>query len=139
MFIQYFNKMIDLNLIYAVVWASNDKQKYGHKVFKDLIEKWFKAIAINPNEKNDILWEKVYSSLPDYVWKIDVVIFVVPPIITLEILKKMNFEDSASKNRLEIKTVRFQPWSENEDVIEFCKKNKIEYISNACIMIQNNK
>jgi len=67
--------MIDPKLTYAVVWASNNTEKYWYKVFKDLIEKWFNAIAINPNE-NEIFWKTSYSTLSDYNWKIDVAIFV---------------------------------------------------------------
>jgi predicted CoA-binding protein len=130
--------MIDPNLTYAVVWASNNTDKYGYKVFKDLIDKWFNTIAINPKEI-EILWKRVYPTLPDYQWTIDIVIFVVPAFITLKILKKMNKKNSESKNRLNIKSIRFQPWSENDDVIQFCKNNNIEYIANACIMIQSNK
>ena len=128
--------MIDPNLTYAVIWASNNTDKYGYKVFKDLIEKWFKAVAINPNEKDKILWQEIYSTLLDYYnkhWDADIAIFVVPPVITLEILKKIK----QSKN-IKIKSMRFQPWAENEDVINFCKENNIDFISNSCIMIQSN-
>ncbi len=124
--------MIDPKLTYAVVWASNNTDKYGYKVFKDLIDKGFKAIAINPNE-SEILWKEVYSTLLDYYDKygnIDIAIFVVPPVITLEILKKIK--------TIKIKSMRFQPWAESEDVINFCKKNNIDFISNSCIMIQSN-
>ncbi len=122
--------MIDPKLTYAVVWASNNTEKYWYKVFKDLTEKWFDAIAINPNEEN-VLWKKVYSTLSDFEWKIDVAIFVLSPKFSLPVLEEV-------KN-LWIKKVWFQPWAENNDCIEFCKKNNIEYIANACIMIQSNK
>ena len=123
------NKMIDPKLTYAVVWASNNTDKYGYKVFKDLIDKWFKAIAINPNE-SEILWDTVYSTLSDYDKKIDIAIFVLPPKVGIKILEDIK--------KLDIKTVWFQPGAENEEVIEFCKKNNIDFISNSCIMIQSN-
>lgn len=130
--------MIKPELTYAVIWASNNTEKYWYKVFKDLLEKWFKVIAINPKEK-EILWQKVYSTLPNYNWNIDIVIFVVPPQITLEILKKMAMQNSASKNILWVQSVWFQPGASDDKCIEFCKNNKIDYISDACIMIQSNK
>ena len=128
--------MIDPKLTYAVIWASNNTEKYWYKVFKDLIEKWFKAIAINPNEVNTILWQEVYPTLLDYYnknWNVDIAIFVVPPKITLEILKKI-----VKWNNLNIKSMWFQPWSESKDVISFCKENNIDFIANSCIMIQSN-
>ena len=128
--------MIDPNLTYAVIWASNNTEKYWYKVFKDLTEKWFKAVAINPNEKDKILWKEVYPTLLDYYNKhgnIDIAIFVVPPAVTLEILKKI-----VKSKKINIKSMRFQPWAESDDVINFCKKNHIDFIANSCIMIQSN-
>lgn len=120
--------MIDPKLTYAVVWASNNKDKYGYKVFKDLIDKWFKAIAINPSE-NKILWEQVYSTLSNYNQKIDIAIFVLPPKIGIKVLEDVK--------KLDIKQVWFQPWVEDNKTIDYCKKNNIEYIANSCIMIQS--
>lgn len=122
--------MIDPNLTYAVIWASNNTDKYWYKVFKDLLDKWFKVVAINPN-KNEILGKISYSTLSDYDWKIDVAIFVLSPKFSLPILEE--------GKKLWIKKVWFQPWSESDEAIDFCKNNWIEYISNSCIMIQNNK
>jgi predicted CoA-binding protein len=122
--------MIDPKLTYAVLWASNNTGKYGYKVFKDLIEKWFNAIAINPKEKK-ILWKNAYSTLSEFKWKINVAIFVLSPKFSLPILEEVK--------KLWIERVWFQPWSESNEAIDFCKKNNIEYIVNACIMIQSNK
>lgn len=121
--------MIDKNLTYAVIWASNNTEKYGYKVFKDLIEKWFNAIAINPKE-DEILWKKTYSTLSDFDGKIDVLIFVLDPKIAFEILK------NEVKN-LWIQKVWFQPWAESEESISWCQENQIDYIANACIMINS--
>lgn len=120
--------MIDPKLTYAVIWASNNVQKYWYKVFKNLIDKWFKAIAINPNEKK-IYWQKSYSSLWEFDWKIDLAIFVLPAKFSLAILK--------DAKKLLIKKVWFQPWAESDELIKYCEKNNIEYIANACIMIQS--
>lgn len=122
--------MIDKSLVYAVVWASNDENKYGHKVFRDLLENDYHVIAINPHEK-EILGEKVYPTLTEYRQKIDIVIFVVPPKVTELILREVL--------ELKISHVRMQPWSESEDAILFCEKNNISCTHNACIMVQRQK
>ncbi|MCX6822982.1 MAG: CoA-binding protein [candidate division SR1 bacterium] len=119
--------MIDKNLTYAVVGASNDENKYGHKVFLDLLQNGFHVIAINPNEK-EILGEKVYATLTDFGKEIDVVIFVVPPKVTEMVLEEVL--------QLKIFQVRMQPGSESEDAISFCKENNITCTHDACIMIQ---
>ncbi|MCD6109147.1 CoA-binding protein [bacterium] len=122
--------MIDKTLTYAVVGASNNPEKYGYKVLKDLKNAGYKAIPINPHE-DEILGLKSYGTLAESPVKIDVVIFVVPPGVTEEVLK--------SVKKLGIKQVWMQPGSESEKAIEFCKQNGINHTANACIMIERTK
>ncbi len=134
-FYQTILDMINKSFTYAVVWASNDTEKYGHKVFKDLLDAWYKVIATNPNEPNKILDQKVYPTLSDYTQQennsIDVCIFVVPPQVTEKILEEVK--------ELWIQNVRMQPWAESEQAIQFCKTNNIKYTSSSCIMIQRSR
>lgn len=119
--------MINKDFRYAVVGASNNEEKYGYTVFNDLIQWWYKVIAINPKEK-EILWTKVYTTLSDYVGVIDVVIFVVPPKVTEMVLEEVRM--------LWIRNVWMQPWSESETAIAYCAQNWIACTHDACIMIQ---
>ena len=119
--------MINKNFFYGVVGASNNKEKYGYKVFKDLLDAWYKVVPIHPSEKI-ILGEKVYSTLSESKKKFDVVIFITQPSITEKILEEVK--------TLWIKNVRLQPGAQSDTAIDFCKKNNIECIHNACIMIQ---
>lgn len=122
--------MINKKFLYAVVGASNNTEKYGYKVFKDLLEAEYKVVPINPNEKI-ILGKETYSTLSEVQKNIDVVIFVTQPEITEKILEEVK--------TLGIKNVRLQPGSENDAAITFCKKNNIECTHNACIMIQRKR
>lgn len=120
--------MINKKYRYALVGASNNPEKYGFKVFKNLLEKWYLVFPINPKEK-EILGEVVFEDLISLKekWNIDVVIFITPPPISLKIL--------ATVKELEIKKVWFQPWANDEACLEFCKKNNIEATHDACMMI----
>ncbi|MFA6256419.1 MAG: CoA-binding protein [Candidatus Absconditabacterales bacterium] len=122
--------MINKDFLYAVVGASNNKKKYGYKVFKDLLDAGYKVLPINPTEK-EILGEKVYTNLSDVKEKIDGAIFVTQPIVTQKVLKEVK--------TLGIKNVWLQPGSQSDAAIEFCKKNTIECVHDACIMIQRKK
>ena len=122
--------MINKKFLYAVVGASNNKEKYGYKVFKDLLDSGYKVIRINPGEKK-ILGEKVYPTLSNVKKKIDIVIFVTQPKITEKILEDIKI--------LEIQNVWLQPGAQSDAAIQFCKKNNIECIHDACIMIQRKK
>ncbi len=119
--------MINKNLTYAVVGASNNLEKYGYQVFKDLLQAGFRVIPINP-KLGKILEEKVYPTLSAYKQKIDLVIFVVPPVITQKVLKEVN--------NLKIKKVWLQPGSESSAAIEFCRQHKIDCVHGACIMFE---
>ena len=119
--------MINKKYLYGIVGASRNQEKYGFKVLKDLLDAGYKVIPINPHTQ-EILGLKTYSSLKDVQEKIDVAIFVVPPLITLKILEEVL--------ALEIKKVWMQPGSESEEALKYCQEHKIECISGACIMIK---
>lgn len=119
--------MITKDKIIAVVGASNNPRKYGYKVVADLISKDYNVIPINPREEK-IFGIQAFSSLKKVKTKIDWVVFVVPPKIGERILIDVK--------KLKIPSVWMQPGSESNKTIEFCKKNRINCVHNACIMIQ---
>ncbi len=118
--------MIDKKYTYAVVGASRDKSKYGFKVLKDLIDNGYKAVPVNPKAEK-ILNLKVYPDLLSIDKKIDVAVMVVPPKIVLGVLRQVKF--------LKINKVWLQPGSESKEALDFCAKNNIKCMHNACIML----
>ncbi len=110
---------------YAIVGASSNQDKYGYKILEALKQVNFKAMPINPNE-SEILGIKVYESLNQIKKTIDVVDFVVPPKITLQVLEIVK--------QLGIKKVWFQPGSYDSKCESFCKKNKIQYLKDFCLL-----
>ena len=128
--------MINQDYTYAIIGASNNEEKYGNKILKDLLNKKFNLIPINPKEK-EILGLNCYATLSEFYENknkenksIDVVIFVVPPKITEKILFEVK--------KLNINKVWMQPGSESEKAINFCKENNLEIIYNSCIMVKTN-
>lgn len=116
---------INKNDTYAIVGASNNQEKFGYKVMKDLQEKGFKVVPINLKEQK-ILGEKVYPNLSAYPEKIDVVVFIVPPQIARQILPEVV--------KLGIKKVWFQPGSESPESSQFCLEHDLLESKNACLM-----
>ncbi|GAB4161887.1 MAG: CoA-binding protein [Candidatus Dojkabacteria bacterium] len=119
--------MIDKNLTYAVIGASFNPEKYGHRVFKDLLEAGYKVIPINP-KKGILLEQQVYATVSEYADIIDVAVFVVPPEITLQVLEEVYAKG--------IKRVWMQPGSESEKAKARCQELGIEFVAEACIMVQ---
>lgn len=92
--------MINKDFLYAVVGASNNEEKYGYKVFKDLLEGGYHVIPVNPTEKK-ILGQQVSPTLSATEKKIDVAIFVTQPAVTEKVLNDVK--------ELKIQKVRMQP------------------------------
>lgn len=113
-----------------LIWASNNKEKYGNKILKFLIKKNYEIIPINPKEK-EIEWIKTHKILKTVPKNFDIVNFIVPPKITLQILQKYT-------KLLKNKKIWIQPWAENDEVKNFLKENNFSnYITNSCIMIKD--
>ena len=122
--------MINKDFTYAIVGASNNEFKYGHRVLKDLSTAGYKVVPINLHEQ-EILGLKAYAKLSDYPGKFDVVDFVVPPAATEVVLKEAK--------QLGITKVWLQPGSESQAAIDFCQANGIDCIHDMCIMVQRRK
>ncbi|MBU2530997.1 MAG: CoA-binding protein [Elusimicrobia bacterium] len=113
------------NLI-VILGVSDNTDKYGYKIFKDLLEAGYKIKGINP-KGGQALSHTIYKNLEELDEKPDLVITVVKPEITLETVKKCSGMD--------IKKIWMQPGSESDQAIAEAKKLGMEVVSNACFMI----
>lgn len=113
----------------ALIWASNNPEKYGNKIMKDLISKWHTVYPINPKEDN-IEWVKAFRNLESLNQDFEIANFVIPPNITLETIKQY-------KDKLLDKKIWCQPWASNDEVKDYLEKNWFkDFITDSCIMIQ---
>jgi len=122
--------MIDKNLNYAIIGATNNQEKYGYKVLMDLHQAGYKVIPVNP-KGGEIAGLKVFPNLSSITEKVDVVIFVVPPAVTAEVLPQV--KDKGILN------VWMQPGSESEQAIKYCQDIGLQYVVKACIMVEKNR
>ena len=113
------------NLI-VIMGVSNNTEKYGYKIFKDLLDAGYKIKGINP-KGGEVLGHNIYKTIEEIDEKPDLVITVVKPEITLQAVKKCG--------QLNIKKIWMQPGSESEEAINEAKKLNMEVVSNACFMI----
>lgn len=120
------SQLIAKNLNYAIVGASNNPEKYGHRVMKDLLESGYQVFPINLKEK-EILGVSVSPTLQDVPAPIDVVITIVPPHVTEEIVKEAN--------AMSLKHIWMQPGSESAAAIKYCEDNDMVCIHDKCIMV----
>ena len=113
--------------IFAVAGASRNPEKYGHQVYRDLLNARYRVYCVNPNA-DEILGNKCYPSLEVLPVKPDVVDVVVPPEITEQLVKTCK--------RLGITKVWMQPGSESKVAISFCEENNMDVVHGVCIMVE---
>ena len=121
-------KLEDKNVKIALVGASNDKSKFGNRIYLDLKNKGYNVVPINPKDEK-IEGDKAYTSIEMMEDLPDIVNFVVPPPIAMKVAQ--------NAVELGIEYLWFQPGSESDE-IEYWLKNTdgVKYLINACIMVE---
>lgn len=111
---------------FAVIGATDNPEKYGNRIFKNLLKRGYEVYPVNPNLK-EIEGVKCYPTLADIPVKVEVVDFVVPPKVTEATLKECL--------RLGLKRIWLQPGSESEAAIAFCHDNNFKVVHDTCVML----
>ncbi|HON06537.1 MAG TPA: CoA-binding protein [Verrucomicrobiota bacterium] len=109
----------------AVIGASANPNKYGHKAVKAYLKRGYTVYPINHKEK-EILGLKVYQSIKDVPDRLDIVSVYLPPQITLKLLP-----DIAAKGCDEL---WLNPGAESEEVLAKAKELGLNVIQ-ACNII----
>ena len=110
----------------AVVGVSRKKTKFGNAIYKELKQKGYQVIPINPNI-TDYEGETCYPDLLSLSEKVDAVVICVPPVQTEKVVKEAA--------RAGINKVWLQQGSQSDEAIKFCEENGIDCISNECILM----
>ena len=92
--------LINKSHTYALIGASSNPEKYGNIILHDLHDNGYHILPVNPKEEK-IDGITCYKNLTEIPEKIDVVVFVVPPQIAVNVLEEVV--------ELGIQNVRFQP------------------------------
>jgi predicted CoA-binding protein len=111
---------------FAVVGATDNAEKYGNRIFKNLTSRGYEVYPVNPNLK-EIEGVKCYPNLSELPAKVDVVDFVVPPKVTESILKECK--------KLGLDNIWLQPGSESEAAIAYCRDNRLKVVYGTCVML----
>ena len=115
---------------WAVVGATDNKEKFGYKIFKVMLEAGLEVYPINTGV-NEILGQKCYPALKDLPVKPDAVDIVVPPRVGEQILHECI--------ELDITNVWLQPGADTQPVINLAKELGLTVVDHACIMVELGK
>lgn len=108
---------------WAVVGATDKKEKYGYKIVNTLNENDYNVFPINPS-LDEIDGIKVYKNLSEIEEDIEVVDMVVNPQIGKLVIKEIN--------KLGIKNVWLQPGTRSDEIREYARENNINIVE-SCI------
>jgi len=112
----------------AVVGATDDAMKYGSVIYRDLKRKGYSVFPVNPN-RTVVDGDKAYPSLDELPQSPTIVNIVVPPSITIRVLKE--------SLELGLKNVWLQPGAESPESLAFLQEHDFNYLANACIMVES--
>lgn len=112
--------------IIALAGVSDDKEKWGYKLFKLIPEHGFKVYGVNPKLEK-VEGEKIYSSLEELPEKPCGVVFVLNPHAGMKIAESMV--------KLGIDKAWLQPGAENDKLIVYLESNNITTVHNYCIKV----
>jgi predicted CoA-binding protein len=111
---------------FAVVGATDNPEKYGNRIVKNLAKRGYRVFPVNP--KLDTLEGLTcYHNLAEIPEKVEVVDFVVPPAVTLATLKQCR--------ELGLTSIWLQPGSEDEAALAFCRDNGMQVVHGVCVML----
>ena len=112
----------------AVVGATDNATKYGSVIYRDLKRKGYAVFPVNPN-RTQVDGDKAYPSLEKLPESPTIVNIVVPPSVTIGVLKK--------SLELGLKNVWLQPGAESPESLAFLQEHGFNYLANACIMVES--
>lgn len=115
---------------WAVVGATDNKEKFGYKIFKVMLDAGLEVYPINTGVK-EILGKQCYPTLKDLPVKPDAVDIVVPPRVGEQILRECA--------ELDITNVWLQPGADTQPVITLAKELGLTVVDHACIMVELRK
>lgn len=110
----------------AIAGVSRDPKKFGHTIFKEMREKGFEVIPVNPNS-GDIEGVTCYPSVAALPGDITRLIVLTRKPQTLEVLKEARQKG--------IGHVWIQQMSETKEALDFAHDNFESVIAGQCIMM----
>jgi uncharacterized protein len=113
--------------VWAVVGASENRQKFGYKILMFLQKKGYKVYGVNPGTAN-INGIPCFPNLGSLPEKPDVVNLVVPPDVCGRVV-----EEGLKQG---IKNFWIQPGAGDERVLETLMHAGVQLVFNHCVMVE---
>lgn len=113
--------------VWAIVGASNERSKFGNRIYRDMRAAGYTVYAVNPNE-TEVEGDTTYPTIADLPEKPAVIDVVVPSWVGHRIA-----QDTADAG---VKLFWLQPGAESGELIEKAESLGLDVIHNACAMVE---
>lgn len=115
---------------WAVVGASNDRSKFGNRIYRDLRAAGYQVYPVNPNETT-VEGDVAYASVLDLPEPVQVVDVVVPSWVGQKVAR-----EAAEAG---IPYFWLQPGAESNELIDNARALGLRVIHNACAMVEKRR
>lgn len=112
--------------VWAVVGASQDRSKFGNRIFRSMRESGYIVYPVNPRG-GELEGATVYPTLADLPQPPEVVDLVVPPAVSEQVVRLAH--------ELGLTRVWMQPGAESDAAIAYCNEHDIQVVYDACAMV----
>ena len=112
----------------AVVGASDNEQKYGYVIYRDLKRKGYRVFPVNPY-RDTVDGDQAYATVADLPVTPDIIDLVVPSDVGVKVVRQA----------LDIGYDRIwvQPGAESPELLRVLQEADADCIANACIMVRS--
>ena len=113
----------------ALFWASAREESLALKLQIRLQKEWIQIFPINPRYL-EINWTACYPSFEELDKEghsVELFVVMTQPQLTLALLR-----DSGA---CWVKKVWFQPWTFDDEVLEFCRENGLDFNTEHCMIV----
>ena len=113
--------------LFAVVGASNDREKYGNKVLRSYVQAGRKVVPVHPKEAT-VEGLPAFRSLSDVPERPEAVSVITPPAVTEKVVEEAG--------RLGIRHVWMQPGAESETAVRRARELGMNVIAGGpCVLV----
>lgn len=112
----------------AVVGATDDPDKYGSVIYRDLKAKGFAVFPVNLRRPT-VDGDEAFRTLADLPAPPTIVNIVVPADQTVRVLRQAR--------KAGVENVWVQPGAEDREVLDLLESGGFNYVANACIMTRS--
>lgn len=114
--------------VIAVVGATDNLEKYGAIIYRDMKSRGYQMLAVNPY-RTEVDEDRCYPDLSALPMKPDIIDLVVPSEIGLTVAKEAV--------RLSYGNLWIQPGAESPELIDYLVAQGVDFTFDSCIMVRS--